>query len=502
MATTVAPGSSATISVDAFSTITLTASPACVGRLSYAGGAMDNLRSDASYGLSSKVYGPFGAPGTVTIAVTDGVVTYDVTHITAATSAALAASGVIANRGMGPSAIIHPIGNLIGGASLATLRTWGLRFTTVSRPIAAKLHFGSIEATPATVVKACIAVSTTIGSPAYQVPTGHVWANFTWAGAATTAGPTRVSATVPGIVSSDTVAIGTSNPRSDGPGYMVFLNIVPGAVAETFSYAITNGANSTAADVDTTYSAQLPAGQVFKIRRADGDYGSAATGNSWATNVVTQNSLPLFYLELTLEDGSTTIMGVGDSITAGQGGAGGVASGLDIATALLRSEGRDVFQINSGLPGQTTSTFSTLAMALIPILKPKVAVVSIWSPNDITPATPNVTQASIDNMKRAAINEYKTAMDNGAQRVVFKGSTPLNAITDPAMDALRLSLDAWAASQSWDRLSYLDMGAIYSDGGSPARFKTGLSDDGLHPNSVGYGLEGLALKDHLVSIGV
>ena len=93
MATTVAPGSSATIYVDAFSTITLTASAFSRGSLSYAGGDMDNLRSDATFGLSSKTYGPFGAPGTVTIAVTDGVVTYDVTYLAAPSMAALVASG-------------------------------------------------------------------------------------------------------------------------------------------------------------------------------------------------------------------------------------------------------------------------------------------------------------------------------------------------------------------------------------------------------------------------
>lgn len=95
MATTISPGSSATIYVDAFSTITLTASASSTGSLSYAGGAMDNLRSDASFGLTSKVYGPFGAPGTVTIAVNSGVVTYDVTYISAPSMAALKASGAI-----------------------------------------------------------------------------------------------------------------------------------------------------------------------------------------------------------------------------------------------------------------------------------------------------------------------------------------------------------------------------------------------------------------------
>lgn len=94
MAITVSPGSSATINVGAFSTITLTASAASTGSLSYAGGAMDNLRSDASFGLASKVYGPFGAPGVVTITVNSGVVTYDVTYTDSNSIAAIAHSGL------------------------------------------------------------------------------------------------------------------------------------------------------------------------------------------------------------------------------------------------------------------------------------------------------------------------------------------------------------------------------------------------------------------------
>lgn len=93
MATTVAPGSSATFYVGAYSTITLTASASSTGSLSFAAGAMDNLRSDASFGLTSKVYGPFGAPGTVTISVSSGVVTYDTTYVDPASASSLSENG-------------------------------------------------------------------------------------------------------------------------------------------------------------------------------------------------------------------------------------------------------------------------------------------------------------------------------------------------------------------------------------------------------------------------
>jgi hypothetical protein len=88
MATTVAPGSSATFTIGAFGTISLTASAASTGTLTFTAGALDNLRSDAQFGLQSKTYGPFGAPGTVTIAVTSGVVAYDVAYTSADTSSA------------------------------------------------------------------------------------------------------------------------------------------------------------------------------------------------------------------------------------------------------------------------------------------------------------------------------------------------------------------------------------------------------------------------------
>lgn len=419
-----------------------------------------------------------------------------------ATLQRLAKSGLSFTNGVGPTAVLHPIGNPAAGASLPALRTWGYRATVGSRPIAAQIVIGNMEATPPTVVHACVCVSDTIGSPAYERPTGHTWANLTFSAAASTTAPTRVAAATPGYLASDTVSLVASPARTDGPGYMVFLNIVPGVASETFSYNITNGTASAASDVDTTYQASLPAGQIMKIRRADGDFATAATGDTFPASTA-QNNMPIFYLILTLENGATVLLNSGDSIGMGQGAAGGLGSAVDIATRSLRASGQEVYQINQGQPGIPTTIYSAQTILMLPILKPKFMAYRIWSPNNVTAASPNVTQAAVDTMKRNAVDVYKAFIANGGERLFFIGPTPLNTLTTYGaytaqqradMDALRLSMRTWGMGLNWSRLEFIDIESIYSDGAVPAKFIASTSDDGLHPNAAGALLESVPVR--------
>ena len=498
-----------TISVTTTGTITAT----CVSGL--------GLTAGATIGSihGSTVFGSYSADGVIKLTATNRDGAYELNTDTtetiksvtgttgldvldAGSRSAAKASGLSFTNGKGPTAVLHPLGTPTAGASLSTLRTWGYRVTVGSRPIAAQIVIGNMEATPPTVVHACVCVSDTIGSPAYERPTGHTWANLTFSAAASTTAPSRVAAATPGYLASDVVPLVASPARTDGPGYMVFLNIVPGVASETFSYNITNGTAATASDVDTTYQASLPAGQIMKIRRVDGDYATAATGNTFPASTA-QNNLPMFYLILTLENGATVTLNSGDSIANGQGTAGGMGSAIDIATRSITAEGRDIYQVNQGQPGQTTTTYSAQSILMLPIIKPKFVTYRPWSPNDVNAASPNVTQALVDNMKRNAINMYAACMANGVERVFFIGSTPLNSLTTYGaytaqqradMDALRLSIRTWAMGLTWSRLEYVDVESIYSDGTVPAKFIATTSDDGLHPNAAGALLESVVVK--------
>ena len=495
-----------TISVTTTGTITAT----CVSGL--------GLTAGATIGSihGSTVFGSYSADGVIKLTATNRDGAYELNTDTSAAIKSVTGptgldvldagsrgvakkSGLSFASGKGPTAVLHPIGNPSAGASLSPLRTWGYRATVGSRPIAAQIVIGNMEATPPTVVHACVCVSTTIGSPAYERPTGHTWANLTFSGAASTTAPTRVAAATPGYLASDTVPLVASPARTDGPGYMVFLNIVPGVLAETFSY---NLSAAVASEIDTTYQASLPAGQIMKIRRADGDYATAATGNTFPASTA-QNNMPLFYLILTLENGATVVLNSGDSIAFGQGTAGGMGSAIDIATRSITAEGRDIYQVNQGQPGQTTTTYSAQSILMLPIIKPKFVTYRPWSPNDVNTTSPNVTQALVDNMKRNAINMYAACMANGVERVFFIGSTPLNSLTTYGaytaqqradMDVLRLSIRTWAMGLGWSRLEYVDVESIYSDGAVPAKFIATTSDDGLHPNAAGALLESVVVK--------
>lgn len=410
-------------------------------------------------------------------------------------ASALFKAGVSGRR---PSAILKPIGGAATGASLSTTRTWRVWQSFVSRPIAARLIIGNQEATRAAAVKACICVSSTIGS-AYGTVTDATWADFLWSGAASTQAPLRVSASLPGWLASDLLPIANAPKRSDGPGYLLVLHLVPGATGETFSYSITNGSASTPTDLDTTYFSQLPAGQVFKVRRADGDFGSAATANNF-TGGTAQNNIPLFMLEVYCEDGSIVFLEGGDSLTAGERSEGGNASAIDKLCAELRSEGVEAHHINCGIPGSSTTTYSAYLRNIIPVVRAPIVVYAPWSPNDANAASPNLTQAIVDTMKRNAISVYETAVANGAELVVFRGAQPQDNIPTSAMDVLRTQMNQWILSLRWPRLITVDLNAVYGDGTSPENYLPGLSPDGLHPNGDGYAREKTQFRRTLAPI--
>lgn len=78
MATLTAGGtSSATLTLDAFASVTVVADASCNGALSFVSDAQ-NLLSNKTAKVQNKTYGPYGVPGTVTISITAGSLTYTV----------------------------------------------------------------------------------------------------------------------------------------------------------------------------------------------------------------------------------------------------------------------------------------------------------------------------------------------------------------------------------------------------------------------------------------
>lgn len=145
MATTVTPGTPVSFPIGAFDTITVTASPASVGTVSFTAGALSDLRSDVSAGVCNNIYGPYGVPGTVTISVTSGVVTYvtsDYLAITSNTTLTLAdhngktlrvATGVALTKpdlGSSFSCIIE----VDVGGTITLVSSGGLKFADSSSP--------------------------------------------------------------------------------------------------------------------------------------------------------------------------------------------------------------------------------------------------------------------------------------------------------------------------------------------------------------------------------
>jgi hypothetical protein len=238
MATTVAPGSSATFTIGAFGTISLTASAASTGTLTFTAGALDNLRSDAPCGLQSKTYGPFGVPGSVTIAVTSGVVTYDVVYTEGAGAISYSTDGGMdsTSRAMVAKAGTLPIGTyatldllagvdltlypagvraLVGPDSYGQYSEWysnGVRWRPRSGILAMKNTSGSVSDTVSTEqdVYSVVIPASLIG-PNDEVYIEHFWQ---WPNSATNKTiRVKFGGTVIGSVTATTSASGRGNSR-------------------------------------------------------------------------------------------------------------------------------------------------------------------------------------------------------------------------------------------------------------------------------------------------
>ena len=108
-------------------------------------------------------------------------------------------------------------------------------------------------------------------------------------------------------------------------------------------------------------------------------------------------------------------------------------------------------------------------------------VYSPFSPNDGTPTaiTTAAEQASLDDVI-AAIRGYanKTALWTPCPNT----SLSWDATADGSRLAFRDAIKAYAPG-----IPVADFEPILSDGETPARYATGLSSDGLHPNETGAG---------------
>lgn len=405
--------------------------------------------------------------------------------LSAGDQAALAASGIKKNRAS--TAVIRPFGTPSAGGGTGQ-REGQVVLNFASRPVAVRVLMQNLEATPPTNITATFSGSTTLGSPAYVLPTGGTYVAQTWAGATPLAnGPNRVSSTAPGLdTTADWMTISVPDRTDGGPGYLLFVRVHPGT--GTFSYAGSGGGA-----LGSAVNSEANAGRAGILLSATrNSTTSCAAGNeaNYSTaggidggTLISANLQPMYLLEVLFENGQRWIYGSGDSVTAAS----------QITSGVLSCPAGGAFQagyafVNDGLSGQTTAQYLARLLAYLaanPDRHPTRLHYTAFSPNDYNTASPNVTAA----LMLAAKGRLMQVLDVVGKSAAIEGIDaptpwPWNAL-NAANDAARLSFRSWMLSLKHPKLNVIDVESTLGDGQTPVRWKAGMSVDGLHPVDAG-----------------
>ena len=394
--------------------------------------------------------------------------------------------GIIHQRSspVGNVTTIRPFGTQSAAGSSAQ-REAQMVFQFPARPIAVRLKMSNLEASPPTGITATFSGSTTLGSPAYVLPTGAAWAAQTWAGSTSlAAGPARVSATIAGVdETADFIPVDVPDRTDGGQGFILFVRIHPGTGG--FSFGICSNAG-TAASLNSEANAGRCGFLLSALRNNttstaagnEANYNTGAIGHNGNSALILSSFVPLHLLEVLFDNGIKWEYAVGDSTCAGSQTTSNIMSCPAVAAAQA-----GIGFVNDGKSQETSATYSARALAYIEGAKrlPQRVWYPAWSPNDYNTSTPSVTTALMD----AAKGRLLAIIDAVARRpeievLVVPTPWPWDAL-NLANDTARLSFRSWLMKLRHPKVRVVDVEPWMSNGASPARWKDGLSPDGLHP---------------------
>lgn len=187
-----------------------------------------------------------------------------------------------------------------------------------------------------------------------------------------------------------------------------------------------------------------------------------------------------FAIEFMVRHRGATVMQAGDSIHGGQYTHGCHAYG-SIACTTLSTPSLPISFANFAAGGSSHAAFMANAANYVRDVRPEIAVLPIYSPND---GKPSETIANMMWSETIAAAEIVEAY--GGVAILCTGiPAPPSIIPDTTREAFRTSLNMRARSQTSRLL--IDLDAAISDGGNPARLSRIYDVDGLqiHPNDRG-----------------
>jgi lysophospholipase L1-like esterase len=486
-----ASSSSAVIPLDAWGTITVSANNGG-GTLRFVSDAK-NLCSDFSANLQSKTYGPYGAPGTVTLSVTSGRIDYTV-------SLAAGAGGSVAydtttGRVMsnGTKLSFTPKQTSIATKCFAAFpivqagshgvnRNTHVELTTEVDFDSVRIILFSTQTSTQTGIAASLGVSaTTIGTTlaAMNAFAPSATVDVTWA-AASSVTQAAGTATAPSITVSDWMDI-SSIPRTDGGLFpLLHVRVYQPSANANISY---RGSAS-----DQAWRNTVSDGRTVQFYYKDAT--DITTGMpTWTSGAAVAPRLVPFAIQYRARGQIRTLGVIGDSISYGQGATNYGEGYTTLLHRALSISGRRVEFANFGWPGQTTTTFYNLFQSLVTagILPAGYQLVHGFSPND-TSGTGTDLSASIIATARTQISKMiDTITTNGCVPYVANAMPENTAAKGWATDSLRTAFNT--ALAAYPDTNIVDLSAPMSGNttGGQVQILGGLANaDNLHPSDAGY----------------
>ena len=344
-----------------------------------------------------------------------------------------------------------------------------------------RIAIPNLEASTVAGVTACVAVTanlTSVINPTVGTGlTGDMttgWVQVTFSGSNSVTLPERVAANVPSITWSDWISLRSISRSDSGTNPLLMVRICHATSTPTFTY---NGVANSSWD----FSAFGGNASYYRVTRQAVD--GVATPASFSSTTFT-SSAALFGVQARVNRPAINILFIGDSLTEGWPGPTLEANSWARKVCdLLKSAQYPVQYANTGWSGSTTTEFYTRGISRLSEIKPEMAYMSVWSPNDAAGVTTDLTNKMI---ARAMDFVYQCELINCIPIL-----SPCCPTDGSAAGAHMLAVDSFVNDlvsagrvMKFDWRSVLDYSP--STGGGAGLFVPAYKYDNTHPNDAGH----------------
>ena len=305
------------------------------------------------------------------------------------------------------------------------------------------------------------------------------WRSVLWSGVASPTVVAAPNAWAPTISVSDWVPI-QSVPRADGGSLPLLMLRLYAANAATQPFSKVSCVPAMRSASAQNY------GRILQSAAYLGDAVSVISDAARPGSLA--SSCPTIGIQFRTRSRGLVMMGVGDSITQGDGQVADLFSSWGLrAAAKLSNTGRPASYVNNGASGRTSAVYYPSGVNTAGVVKPNILVYSAYSPNDYGASpTAGALRYAVQTMvsRTQAMLEYCYA--NDITPILTTGCPHSSQLTTTAVDDVRKAYNEKIRAMCAAKMAYLaDFDKALSNGASPAAFLPQYDvGDQLHPNEV------------------